>query len=203
MNSLSRVYENGCIYIVAYDDGHGKVEVVDRTFTTRAKADEYVKENADGFINLRVLCVPISRSVELAINFDELSARVKLAKFWLDSANLQSVKKESIIAHTISALSGTVDQLKDERDCLATAAASVEKNLSAAIKEKNVADTDFDQLANDLVSAEVVGNNDFDRLWNFLSLRRTANIKVAKSQQDLDVLNKRVAAIDELLKILQ
>ena len=55
--NLSEAYANRnehSFLVVAYEDGHGTIELVDKTFTNQYLAQRYIDENVQDFTNLTI-----------------------------------------------------------------------------------------------------------------------------------------------------
>ncbi len=55
---LSPIYHNQDFFVVAYDTGYqNEIELVDKTFTTKAEAKEWIKVEKRNFYKLFVYCI--------------------------------------------------------------------------------------------------------------------------------------------------
>lgn len=196
MEKLSSVYEDGCVYVAAYEDGHGTIEILHTlNFNTRSQAEEFVANRSTDYKNLHVLALqpfapPQGDSV--------LAARVKLAQFWLKYGN--SSEK---VNYTSTALAGSVSQLEADRDIFKRAVAHEVGHLSEALKKKADADAKFEEFTNDLVNEAELTLTNREYLWNALIDKRRAHRDVQACQNSVTSFRERVAVIEELLVVLR
>lgn len=62
---LSSAYETPThFYVVAYDDGHGAIELTNHTFTKLSFALAFVENNAQDYENLHVLRASLQHVIE-------------------------------------------------------------------------------------------------------------------------------------------